>query len=399
MKVTIVDNKRNAHKTIINEIIRNSGELTIAVAFLKMTGFRIIQKNLHSIVQSDKKITFIIGVDFYQTEPDALYKLFDFTKNNVNVKLYICTNKNKTFHPKLYFSKKNNTFVAVIGSANMTSGGFDGNYELSSVITGDLSENIFNDLKNYIGDLIEQSEEANPLILSQYKSKFDIYNKKIKKAQKDAEDELCQKFVIDIKKLNKFVKEYLSNKEEVANWQERVKHYKEAKLILNKIAKKSFSSKKEFLELYNDLVGGAGYKKLWHSGSIFRSKNKVAKKYKLFCSIVNNIKNDISHSKEPIEIFESALSRSEKVDGLGVNVLTEIMNTYDPMRCSVLNKNPLEALTKIGFQKFKTAQTFNSKDYQIFNEIMIDILGKCSFENLGQVDHLCNYIYWKYVKQ
>ena len=146
------------------------------------------------------------------------------------------------------------------------------------------------------------------------------------------------------------------------------------------------------------MIGGAGYDKLWHSGSIFRSKNKIAKKYKSFCSIVKKIKNDTSLSKEPKEIFENALNLSKKIDGLGVNILTEIMNTYDPMRCSVLNKNPLKALNKIGFQKFKSQQYFNSNDYQIFNEIMIDILKKCGFANLGQVDHLCNYIYWKYVK-
>ncbi len=398
MKIKIADNKSVSHETIIKKMIRSSDELTIAVAFLKMTGLRNIRKDIHSMVKSGIKITFIIGIDFYQTEPDALSELLNFAKNNKIVKLYICANKNKTFHPKLYLSEKNKTFVAVVGSANMTNGGFNDNFELSSVITGNLSESIFADLKSYIKDLIVESEEANPLILSQYKNKFDIYNKKMKAAIKDAKKNIDQKFVIDIKKLNKFVKEYLADEEETSNWQERVINYKDAKTILNTIAKINFSFKSNFMESYNNLIGGAGYDKLWHSGSIFRSKNKIAKKYKSFCSIVKKIKNDTSLSKEPKEIFENALNLSKKIDGLGVNILTEIMNTYDPMRCSVLNKNPLKALNKIGFQKFKSQQYFNSNDYQIFNEIMIDILKKCGFANLGQVDHLCNYIYWKYVK-
>ena len=115
--------------------------------------------------------------------------------------------------------------------------------------------------------------------------------------------------------------------------------------------------------------------------------------------IVKNAKqNDIALKKEPSEIFNNALNLSEKINGLGVNILTEIMNTYNPKRCSVLNKNPLESLNEIGFQKFKSQQYFNSNDYQVFNKIMIDILNKCKFKNLGQVDHFCNYIYWKYVK-
>ena len=120
---------------------------TIAVAFLKMTGLRNIRKDIHSMVKSGIKITFIIGIDFYQTEPDALSELLTFAKNNKIVKLYICANKNKTFHPKLYLSEKNKTFVAVVGSANMTNGGFNDNFELSSVITGNLSESIFADLR------------------------------------------------------------------------------------------------------------------------------------------------------------------------------------------------------------------------------------------------------------
>jgi len=398
MKVTISDNNRILHKTIIKRMVKNSGDLTIAVAFLKMSGLKIIRKDIQSIVDSGIKITFIAGLNFYQTEPNALLELLTFIKRNKNFKLYICSNKNKTFHPKLYLSEKNKSFIAIIGSANMTNGGFDDNFELSSIIKGDLSESVFSDLKYYIKDLVDQSEEANHLILSQYKNKFDIYNKKMKKAKKDAEQEINQKFVMNIKKLNKFVKEYLADKEEMANCKKRVNNYKEAKKILDRMAKNKFSSKTDFMESYNNLVGGAGYKKLWHSGSIFRSKNEVAKKYKSFCLVVSEIKNDISLLKEPSEIFNNALKLSKKINGLGVNILTEIMNTYDPKRCSVLDKNPLESLNEIGFQKFKSQQYFNSNDYQIFNEIMIDILKKCKFVNLGQVDHLCNYIYWKYVK-
>ncbi len=398
MNVTISDNKRVLHKNVIKKMIRNSRELTIAVAFLKISGLKIIRKEIEVLVDSNIKITFIAGLNFYQTEPDALFELLTFTKKNKNINLYICANKNKTFHPKLYLSEKNKTFVAVIGSANMTNGGFSDNFELSSIIEGDLTESVFSDLKHYINDLVTQSEEANHLILSQYKNKFDIYNKKLKQAKKDIEQEINQKFVMNIKKLNKFIKEYLADKKEMANWQKRVNDYKEAKKTLDIMAKNNFSSKKEFMESYNVLVGGAGYKKLWHSGSIFRSKNKVAKKYKSFCLVVSQIKNDIALKKEPSEIFNNALNLSKKIDGLGVNILTEIMNTYNPKRCSVLNKNPLESLNEIGFQKFKSQQYFNSNDYQVFNEIMIDILNKCKFENLGQVDHFCNYIYWKYVK-
>ena len=77
MNVTISDNKRVLHKNVIKKMIRNSRELTIAVAFLKISGLKIIRKEIEALVDSDIKITFIAGLNFYQTEPDALFELLN----------------------------------------------------------------------------------------------------------------------------------------------------------------------------------------------------------------------------------------------------------------------------------------------------------------------------------
>ena len=74
---TISDNKRVLHKNVIKKMIRNSRELTIAVAFLKISGLKIIRKEIEALVDSDIKITFIAGLNFYQTEPDALFELLN----------------------------------------------------------------------------------------------------------------------------------------------------------------------------------------------------------------------------------------------------------------------------------------------------------------------------------
>jgi len=400
MDISIIDNDNKSHKSIINGMIKTSTKLTIAVAFLKMSGINNIFENLSLRINQGLKTTFIIGTNFYQTEPQALIKLLNLSKNNKNIEIFVHLKKNKTFHPKMYLLENQNSFETLIGSANMTNGGLTDNFELSSYIKDESSESkLLRDLNIYVDNLKSQSKILNPLILSQYKREFDLFVKKIKKAEKDANSEIQQLTSIDIEKLNDYAQEYLNDESEQQNWLDRVEDYKKAKRILNIIAKNEINSKKEFMELYNKLVGGKGYDKLWHSGSIVRSKNKIANKYKSFCKVVAKIETDTSKKIEPSEIFGNAKKIAENIDGLGVNVITEIMNTYDPMRYSVLNNNPLGSLHEIGFQKFKTPNSFKPEDYQQFNDILIDILNRCNFNNLGQVDHLCNYIYWKYVKK
>ena len=88
-----------------------------------------------------------------------------------------------------------------------------------------------------------------------------------------------------------------------------------------------------------------------------------------------------------------------KVKGLGVNVLTETLNTYSPNKCAVLNKNPLGSLSHLGFENFKRQESFNASDYEDYNGFIKEFAKSCEFKNLSQVDHFLNYIYWEHVKR
>jgi len=82
---------------------------------------------------ADKLERVIVGVTFLQTEPAALRDLYDWSE------LRVIRQSAGTFHPKLVLGRRGAAGRALIGSANLTSGGFGPNTELGVLLEDDLS--------------------------------------------------------------------------------------------------------------------------------------------------------------------------------------------------------------------------------------------------------------------
>ena len=156
------------------------------------------------------------------------------------------------------------------------------------------------------------------------------------------------------------------------------------------------ASRAEFLAAYGRLVGTAGSSHLFHSGSIHRSKNKVADQYGKFVTMLQDVCRAIGGTAG--EVFKLGMSHVQQIHGLGPNVLTEIMNTYAPSRYSVLNRNPIGSLRKMGIASFADPGRSGAEKYAEYNDLMRNLATRCGFADLSQVDHFMNYVYWKYVK-
>jgi HKD family nuclease len=107
----------------ILEIIRKSCEVKILTAFLKQSGLDFF-KNI-----SHKNVEIITGIDFFITDPKAVYFL---KTNGYDIKIF--HQPKKTFHPKCFYFKTNNKEYLIIGSSNVTAGGMEKNYEISLLI-------------------------------------------------------------------------------------------------------------------------------------------------------------------------------------------------------------------------------------------------------------------------
>jgi HKD family nuclease len=183
-KMRIISNQKNqTHLTEISSHINSADEIIFCVAFLKNSGLNSVLENLKTKVN---KCSFYIGVDFYLTEPLALKKLFDDGHN-----VYLTQKKKATYHPKIFYFRNENIINVIIGSTNLTYGGFETNIEASFAVETTLNSQIEIEFRDFIKSLNEHSTQIiNEQIISDYENKYLVYKDKHSKAQDEFEIEL-----------------------------------------------------------------------------------------------------------------------------------------------------------------------------------------------------------------
>jgi len=378
MKLITNENKPT-HSSVINRLLKNSDEVIICVAFLKNSGLSYILKELPS------NCTFYIGTDFYLTEPNAIKKLY---KQGHTV--YLTKKTKSAFHPKIYYFRQVDNISILTGSANITGGGLDTNFETSVLIQTEKGSSIDIDFHNIIKTYsVNSTQIESDLQLSQYEREFETYKKKHKKADKEFKDEIESIHKLDLTQLNKFVKEYIASGG-LKRFSERTQNYKTAKSLMNKITKTVITSSGDFLSYY-DIIA-----KSFHSSGLLRGKTIFAKKYKTILSIIKIVQEN--KKAEPVYVFSKTLPLVKSINRFGVNALTEIMNTYNPNKFSVANGRTLKSLSELGFAKFPVANDFNIDTYENYNNLITEIAIACQFKDLGQIDHFLSWYYEKYVK-
>ncbi len=376
----ITNYKKLTHLTALNKLLDNPDEVIICVAFLKNSGLKSIINRLN------KNCTFYIGTDYYITEPTALRKLI-----HSGHKVYLTKKRNSTFHPKIYYARQKNSISILTGSANLTGGGLETNLEVSVFFKTEIDSSIDKDFRKLIDSYSKYSIQIfGDLQLSQYEREFETYKVRHKKADKEFKYEIDNTHKLDISKLQRFVKEYLSTGG-LERFAERAEYYKTAKRLLNGLTKKSISSAQDFLYYYDDIA------KSFHSSGLLRGKITFAKKYKTIIEIIKFIQEN--KTAKPELIFSKTLPLVQTVKRFGVNGLTEIMNTYNSNKFSVANGRTLKSLSDLGFAEFPEANNFTVDIYEKYNDLVTAIAIACNFKDLGQVDHFLSWYYEHYVKE
>lgn len=378
----ITNNRRPTHSSIINKLLDNSDETIICVAFLKQSGLNIIFKHL-----SDNCI-FYIGTDYYITEPAAIKKLI---KEGHTV--YLTKKSKATFHPKIYYFRQDKAISILTGSANLTGGGLDTNFEVSVLIHTERNSSVDKDFKEMIKAYSLCSIEiTGDLQLSQYEREFETYKKKHKKADKEFKEDIDSVHKIDLKQLDKYFKEYLSEVG-VERYKTRMNDYNEIRKLLNRITTTEINSANRFLDYYEDIANS------FYSSDLLRGKTIFAKSYRKIIAAMKFIKEN--KTKEPSFVYSEARKLILTAKSYGVNGLTEVMNTYNPTEFSVANGRTIKSLADLGFAEFPITNKkyFDGETYLKYNNLIKEIGIKCKANDLGQVDHFLSWYYSKYLEE
>jgi len=128
-------------------------ELTVAVAWAKVSGLRRIEPALGRFRSSGGRTSILLGID----EGGATIEGLSAALLNFDEALVIYDASSGTFHPKIYTFSNDAQAVVVVGSNNLTAGGLYANYEVAVAIEVDLTSDedalFYGELVEYIDRL------------------------------------------------------------------------------------------------------------------------------------------------------------------------------------------------------------------------------------------------------
>jgi len=377
----IINNIDKKLLPILKSHIKWATEIKICVAFFKLSGFNEIIEQLES--KKPNNIEIITGVSFFQTEPVALQKAF-----SNKYQLYLQTiDSKKVFHPKIYLFRKGKNFRAIIGSSNMTKGGLVSNLEMSIQIDSKNNKSQINSLIKYFEYLkasTDFEQITSTLRIENYKLKFDKYHKTIDKAQKKAAKEVKQENIFDIAAFKEYVKD---NKDIISKASKyKNKNYLKSKKELIKIKNTLYRSTSNFMKDYQKVID------LMDSSGLNRGKSIYSKEHEKIKKIIEIASN--TNDKNYKENFENAKLIIDKVPKMGINALTEILNTFQPKIFPVLNGRTLSVLRDLGLVNNRPSNSYSIDEYFAYRDnIMKEIRSICSFKDYRETDLAISYYY------
>ncbi len=138
MSIQILSNINYPIGNIINQELQNAQSARIAIAFLKYSGIKVIEKSLDQCLKNNGSVEIIAGLDFKTTDPQSIHYLIQLQKSTPNLKFYCYGDKdvnknNIVFHPKIYLFRGKRETTGIVGSTNLTGGGLMTNFEANVI--------------------------------------------------------------------------------------------------------------------------------------------------------------------------------------------------------------------------------------------------------------------------
>jgi len=111
MAIQILSNLNYPIGNIIKQEMQSANNVQIAVAFLKYTGIKVIEKSMRQCLDNGGSLELIAGLDFRTTDSQSLQYFINLKKEYPKVNFYCFGDRkeNKTnivFHPKIYLFEK-----------------------------------------------------------------------------------------------------------------------------------------------------------------------------------------------------------------------------------------------------------------------------------------------------
>jgi HKD family nuclease len=391
-------NETPDHARIVNTALKSAINFRCCVAFAKKSGWALLEEQVKKRLKGGLQATFVVGIDFFQSDPDLLDELFRLQQRySDRMKLFMGSYPGTyTFHPKVYVLEGGESTTIVVGSANLTGGGLGDNHEMSLAIT-EPGKSLAHKVDKWIADLQQDGD-----IVQATRVKIDKYRKQhaIARVQANLAARRTRRALTDsaaglnkLGTLQDILREMKSDSSPEgfeAQVRERKDNRLQAGRVLRQIAEDGSLTERRFSDYYEQLVSG-----LWHSGGLHRGKTKIAPYYEHFQRALRGMESFRSmNASEAFRTLHTALAGVERT---GTNVITEILHTLDNDHFAVMNQNSVAGLRLAGVSDFpEKPNRFNvtPETYASFCRSAKEVRDGLGLTDFTQLDAVFNYAYW-----
>ena len=389
------------HLTALRHVVKKASKISIAVAFLKKSGLNLFFGELQECLYAGAEIEIFVGRDFWQTEPAALEKLHNLSKDYSSLKVYLMNKiEGSTFHPKMYLGCTKLGARLLVGSANLTAGGLAINEEVSLLCALRSSDPVLEELCDTFTSYKSKklSARINEKIIDKYRIEFEEEKKWQHRSERESDTDKV--LGIDLEMLTIYYNKFCKNGKNEESFGSRRTDRKRARKVQRRIselgARGRFSKKEEgeFQTLYKDLVTSKdGHPHLWPATGIDRT-NHIEKVFNQIPEAIELFALANKASKKPVKIgFSMMRQNALEIKGIGINAVSEMLCTMAPTKFAVYNGCSTSALDKLGVNFAR--KTLNPSrivdDYEKFCRVVSAVGKHTNMENLSDVDA---FLYW-----
>ncbi|MFT6449259.1 MAG: HKD family nuclease [Oleispira sp.] len=323
--------------------IQKADEVYVITAFAHQTGWKLIKD---AIKTTSAHVELLAGLDFCRTEPGVLKQWVSPSYSHVRPHLYT---KKITFHPKVIIvrSKAKKYNFAIVGSGNMSQGGYIKNVECNVYI--DNKEQVSN-LTSWYKDLVAEGAcRLNEEMIEAYLPKYESAKRNITNINKDE--------ITALEDINDKVKKQA----EMREWHQAVKDAKEF-FASGKLDSGWYKTHKQAVK---DIKSHLNYpsfkfsKENWDDFYRIESlgnlnnipKNRVYDEEK--AKLVKGFKQLINETKDVSERIDFLVENKNKtgISGIGVNTVSKILTASKPKYWPTHNDPIFDALKHYGYKE------------------------------------------------
>lgn len=377
----LITNKDKTHKGLFRKLLKKAHSIDLMTSYSDQETLDFIIKRV-SKNKNNPQVRFITGGNFAITSPEALAKI----KQELPGKLFVALPEEPVvFQPNIYLFKTKNNYHILIGSASCTEEALETDMEASVYQKKSKKKKLWKQSKQYIDHLIDSSD-VHPLT-TRFIARYETYYHEIGNDPDQArsawrDPEMLINDIDQLKVRSKEWRKLAVNAEKIV---ENKDNYRLARKIQNRIASQILMTEEEATKQMDRLIGASGERGFWNVNGLQGSKSAIVDQFDVFRELVRFVKDN--REEAPGYVFEKCQEYARQIKGVGVNMISEILVTYEPKRFPKLSSGLIHKMAEPGFLSIKKSiAKYNGDDYQKYTEIMWDYAGLLKIKSMSEID-------------